>query len=521
MSTAREYELKLEIEPESARIIRAHPAVASSDDETQTQALTSVYFDTENLGLRQAGIFLRTRRVGDHYIQTVKASEPGNLFSRGEWEQEIEGPWPDLGQAKDTTLKSLSRRDLAESLKPVFETRVQRTVRRLQRNDARIEFALDQGEIDTGTSRFPLCEVELELKDGDPAELFHLARELSDSAPIQLAVKSKPERGYALLDGSGPYPVEKARDPQILATMTIESAFQVIGRSCLRQLLANRPAMLAGNAEALHQMRIGLRRLRTAISVFKDVIAGSELDKIKSELEWITDELGSARDLDVFQAEVLHSLGDVIPQESGLAEARQEFQQRREQAYNDAKRAIKSPRFARALLDTAEWIEVGPWTASKDPLLRLQRECPIKAHATAELARRRKKIRNQGKHLRDLDEQRRHKLRIRAKKLRYAIEFFTDVFPGERNEKRRDAALSSLKDLQSALGDLNDIAARETLMAGVADPNKKNPDERIGGRLPFVAGVIYGSQEARTKELLKAAGKAHAEFAKVKDFWKS
>jgi inorganic triphosphatase YgiF len=521
MSDAREYELKLEIEPGSADTIRRHPAVAQSGRETQTQALTSVYFDTENLSLREAGVFLRTRCVGDRYIQTIKASEPGNLFSRGEWEQEIEGPWPDLGQAKNTALEPFSKRDLAESLKPVFETRVQRTLRRLQRNDSRIEFALDQGEIDTGKSRSPLCELELELNDGDPGELFRLARELSESAPLQLAVKSKPERGYALLDASDPYPIEKALDLKIPATMTIEEAFQVIGRSCLRQVLANRPAMLAGNAEALHQMRIGLRRLRTAISIFKDVIAGSDRERIKSELEWITGELGPPRDLDVLHAEVLRSLGDVIHQERGLAEAHQEFEERREQAYGDAKRAIRSPRFARAVLDTAEWIEVGPWTASEDPLLRLRRERPIEYHATAELARRRKKIRKQGKHLRDVDEQQRHKLRIRAKKLRYAIEFFTSVFAGEKNDERRHAALSSLKDLQSALGDLNDIAARETLMSKVAKQNEKDSDERAKSRLPFVAGVIYGSQDARAKELLKAAEKAHAEFAKVKAFWKS
>ena len=152
MSQGQEYELKLEIEPENAGIIKGHPAVVPTDSEARTQTLTSVKFDTENMGIRQAGIFLRTRCVGDHYIQTIKASDPGHLFSRDEWEQDIEGPWPDLGQAKDTALESLSKRDLAESLKPVFETRVQRTVRRLQRNNARIEFALDQGEIDTGLS---------------------------------------------------------------------------------------------------------------------------------------------------------------------------------------------------------------------------------------------------------------------------------------------------------------------------------------------------------------------------------
>lgn len=153
-------------------------------------------------------------------------------------------------------------------------------------------------------------------------------------------------------------------------------------------------------------------------------------------------------------------------------------------------------------------------------MMRLRRERPIAFHAAAELARRRKKIRKQGQHLRDISEEHRHKLRIRAKKLRYATEFFSSVFTGKKNERRREAALSSLKNLQSALGDLNDIVAREKLMSGMADANSKEGGQR-SSRVPFVAGVIYGSQEARTEGLLEAAERAHAEFSDVKSFWKS
>ena len=149
---------------------------------------------------------------------------------------------------------------------------MQRTVHLVHENGSQIEVALDQGVIDTGQNSSPLCELELELKKGNPGGLFRLARELSGSVPLQLAVKSKPERGYALLDGSE-HTSEKSIDLEIPQTAPVEQAFKVIARSCLRQLLANRPAMLAGKPEALHQMRIGLRRLRTAISIFKAVVA--------------------------------------------------------------------------------------------------------------------------------------------------------------------------------------------------------------------------------------------------------
>ena len=515
MSKPQEFELKLECEPNKAEDLKRHLAGARSGN-SHTETITSVYFDTRDKKLGDAGVSLRVRSLGGRHIQTIKTLQPGQLFSRWEWEQEIKGPRPDLRGAKDTALEPLSKQDLAELLRPIFESRVQRTVQLVHENGSQIEVALDQGVIDTGQNSSPLCELELELKKGNPRGLFRLARELSGSVPLQLAVKSKPERGYALLDGSE-YPSEKSIDLEIRHNTSVEQAFKAIARSCLRQLLANRPSMLAGKPEALHQMRIGLRRLRTAISIFKHVVADSQQEHIKSELKWITRVLAPARELDVVNSEVIGSLRDVVPHNRDLAEARSELEARRQQAYDDASRAVRSQRFAHAVLDAAEWVEIGAWTSTNDPMLRLRRERSIEPHAAAELARRRKKIRKRGQHLRKLDDEQRHKLRIRAKKLRYGIEFFTSVFPDKKNEERREAALSALKDLQSGLGGLNDIATREKLMSEMGNVSGK---EAPAGRVPFVAGVIYGSEQARTDDLLRAAEKAHEEFSDVKAFWK-
>jgi inorganic triphosphatase YgiF len=149
MSKPQEFELKLECEPDRVGDIRRHLAGARPDD-PHAESITSVYFDTDDKKLNDAGVFLRVRRLGGRHIQTIKAVEPGQLFSRGEWEREIEGPSPDLGGAKDTALEPLSDRDLAKLLKPVFESRVQRTTLLLHRNGSQIELALDQGVIDTG-----------------------------------------------------------------------------------------------------------------------------------------------------------------------------------------------------------------------------------------------------------------------------------------------------------------------------------------------------------------------------------
>ena len=127
--------------------------------------------------------------------------------------------------------------------------------------------------------------------------------------PLRLAVKTKAERGYELLE-NGRHEVEKAAEIDIGPEMTSGEAFRAIAQSCLRQIIANEPAMCAGQAEALHQMRIGLRRLRAAIAIFAAVVGDEDLRKIKAELKWITRELGPARDLDVFAADVLPADGE-------------------------------------------------------------------------------------------------------------------------------------------------------------------------------------------------------------------
>src|SRR5262245_51894099 len=255
---AREVELKLNVEPSLLSRLEAHPLFAKS--EARSQTLPSVYFDTDSFELRDAGLSLRVRQTEGTYVQTVKSGIFGNPLYRGEWEAKIKGPHPDLRAAHDSPLKHVLKKS-AGALKPLFETRVRRTVRRFENAWTNIDIALDRGEISTGPRRAPICELELELKKGEPSALFKLARELSQKAPLLLAIKSKAERGYGLVEGTRPCQFEKALPLNITATATAAEAFQLIARNSLRQILVNRSGMLAGDAEALHQMRIGLRRL--------------------------------------------------------------------------------------------------------------------------------------------------------------------------------------------------------------------------------------------------------------------
>jgi len=293
--------------------------------------------------------------------------------------------------------------------------------------------------------------------------------------------------------------VEKAGDVVITPDMSVADAFRTVGRSGLRQIVANAPAVHDGRPEALHQMRIGLRRLRAGMALFADVLAGEELDAIKGKLKWITQELGPARDLDVLAADVLDPLRAAHPDDPELAAAYCDFVEHRAAAYARAIGAVGSDRFRKTLLDVAAWIETGAWSVGD------QAQAPVLAYATSALTRLRRKVKKRGHNLRNLPAAKRHKLRIAAKRLRYATEFFTATFPGKKSTKRREKSLAALKTLQDSLGVLNDIATRKAMLAAGE------------GALPLSLPTAAPGEE---KKRLKESERAYERFAEVKAFWK-
>jgi inorganic triphosphatase YgiF len=517
-AVSREIELKLAFDPAHASRLKRHLARTLGPQTRPSRKLVSVYFDTPEFRLRDAGLSLRVRRVGRRTVQTLKSTNSGaaGLFDRGEWEQQIARPQPDLSVVAETPFAPLLEDSDAQSLRPVFETRIRRALYHAHAGDSVIAVALDQGEVDTGEQRTSVNELEFELTSGSPAELFRLARTLSAVVPLRLAVQSKSDRGYALIAGE-PHPVAWASEIHLDPAMSCEDAFRAIAHNGLRQLAANEPAVREGRAEALHQMRVGLRRVRAAMSVFRTIVADTESARVKHGLKWLAGTLGPARDLDVFMADVLEPLRAEHPDRAGLGGICHDIEERRRRAYADAVMACCSEHYQEVLLDTMEWIESGPWRTGSDALLRARREQPITALAADELTRRRRRIIKAGRRLRERTAEERHVLRIRGKKLRYAVEFFAGVFPGKRSARRRDALLAALKDLQDALGGLNDIATRERLAETIAAEN--HGDDEAARKRAFAAGMIVGRQHARHAALLDAAERAYARIADSKAYW--
>lgn len=514
----REVELKLELAPADWARLSAEPFVAEAlAAAPRAKRLESTYFDTTDRRLRAKGVSLRIRKSGAKRIQTAKLADAaaGGLYDRAEYETPVTGDTPLLGAFDGTPLEAIvGKRKVREGLVPVFVVGAKRRSFTLSDGDATAEATIDEGVVTAGERTEPLCELELELRAGEPAGLFRIARRIAETVPARLGFRTKADRGYALAAGEAPQIVKKievALDPEVSAG----DAFRAIARACLAQLVANEPALRDLRAPgAVHQSRVALRRLRAAISLFKRVVDDEARRAISSELKWMAGRLGDARDLDVYIATAVEPARAARPDDPDLARVADAFAARREIAYDEALAAATSGRYRLMLIDTVAWVEAGDWTRGEREI----RETPIGEFAAALLKKRAKRIRKDGAKLETLDPETRHEVRIEVKKLRYAVEFFESVFVGEdgasrgkKAAKRHAAMLAQLEALQEDLGALNDIAVGGEMAAGFPEP-----DEALARGL---AALERPDGSATAAEHLRAARKAYDRFVEAKPFW--
>jgi inorganic triphosphatase YgiF len=511
----KEIEVKLELAPATLLSLKKIPLFQTIKAAPKRASQVSVYFDTDKHKLRQKGLMLRVRREGRRYTQTIKSTTNSRLFERDEWETEIAGKEPDLNQANGTVPGPFLSKKVRRRLKPMFETRVRRTVYPVVDDERAIALAVDRGTISTGTRSQKLCEIEIELERGPPAVLFDVARELTQVLPARLAVKSKSERGYEIIDGEQELPV-KAAPVDLPGGTSTRDAFQMIGLACLKQVINNEAALIKGDPEGVHQMRVGLRRLRAAMSLFSALLRDPQTEAIKTELKWLARELGPARELEVLVDRVVAPMKRRGRRWRGMPLLSQEFAERRDVALKCARDAVQSTRFRVLTVDIAAWLQAGPWTNPQDDLVRDQGDLPIEMFASEQLARRWRKIRKRGRVLGRLDARRRHQLRIQTKKLRYAAEFFATLFTTRRAVKRCKQFLLALERLQDGLGDLNDISVHAKRIAAMGIRHRRAKPSRV-----FAAGLLTGREDARMEAAIITTTEAYAELVKVKPFWRS
>jgi inorganic triphosphatase YgiF len=407
----------------------------------------ATYFDTPDHGLANAGFSLRIRKSDGKRLQTIKrdAGSAAGLFVRQEWEREVRGDRPVLDEA--TPIAALVANANA-GIMPLFSID---TERRLWTIDG-VEIALDRARIVAGERETSFYELEIEQKDGDFAQLFALAHHLVTTADVRLSVLSKAQRGYRLL---GAAPVAARAAPIMLAApITAQAAFAVIARACMVQFRLNEALLLAtADPVALHQARVALRRLRSALSLNKALLADSRFPGLCVDLRWLAARLGKARDLDVLIARA----GDNF--------LREQLCKARAGAYRNAGRALRSVRARTLMIDLAAWIAIGDWRAA--PETRAMRDLSARCFAVMVLDRQFRRLRTGGRNLANLDDRARHEVRKTAKKLHYAAGFYASLFDGKRERRRHKRFVAAVQALLDQLGALNDLATVPRLLAAL------------------------------------------------------
>jgi CHAD domain-containing protein len=294
----------------------------------------------------------------------------------------------------------------------------------------------------------------------------------------------------------------------------VDQAIQAILRKCLQHWCANEAAALDGSdPEGVHQMRVAIRRLRSAFSVFGRLIDPAQRARLSDQAKAIVTGLGPARDWDVFLAELLAPVQAARQDDAGLSRLAAAAVAARAHGYAQARAAIETRAYTRFVLQLGRWIEASGWRDQPTERGGTWLDRPIDEFASHLLGRRLRKALKRGQDFAQLSAEERHRLRIALKKLRYATEFFEALYP----EKQTRPYLAALKDLQDGLGHLNDVAVAQRLIGSLLDGAGRNGD-RAG--LEGAAGLVVGWHARGVADLEPEIVRAWQEFADRPAFWR-
>jgi len=486
----REFELKFKAS--ATELTAMKKAVdAQGGGSWSTSDLHAVYYDTPDHRLYSKGVSFRVRRSGDDHVQTIKAktSHGGAALNRNEWEYPVANQEPDLSLVEPETRRAMGT-VLPDELKPAVTVEVKRQKKTvLQENafgpDLEAEVAIDRGTVKAAGKTVRISECELELIRGEPAAFFELALAVQGTTAARLSNVSKAANGFALFENKKPAAV-KVPKFMLEHDQTVSDALRNIFGTCVENIVDNEPVAIDGtDIEGVHQLRVSARRMRSTLSIIGKLVDPERVGWLRGELRWLHSSMGPARDWDVFITETLATVDGYGIDLDSIEALRKLAEERRKEAYKQVRETLGSSRYAQLVLRLTGFLETEGWlprpVTGYHPLIK-----PLRIHAGGLLSRPYRKLRKDGENLAEMEMEDRHVVRIRLKKLRYAVDFLQNLYPG--NETRK--FLKNLQKLQDQFGYLNDVAQIRHMIEELFEHH----DGKIGDetRLRGAAGLVMG-----------------------------
>lgn len=294
--------------------------------------------------------------------------------------------------------------------------------------------------------------------------------------------------------------------------MTDDDAVALIFTECLKHWTSNEAVALKGaDPEGIHEMRVGLRRMRSALSDFRPIIPVPQLAWMKRETKWLITSLGAARDWDVFLAELLEPVEAARPQDRGLRELRTAARAERKRGYATTRIAIRCFRHSRFLAQMRDWLSAKRLGQSRQKD-RGSLDEPIQKLARRVLRKRHDAALKLGHDFSKLSPEQRHQLRIALKKLRYTAEFFRSLYP----KKQAKRYFRALAQMQNCLGHMNDVVVAEHLLERMTSVHQ---GQRVFAHLRTAAGTVIGWHARGASAAAQEAQENWRQFREAGCFW--
>jgi triphosphatase len=488
------------------------PSVATGE----TREISDGYFDTDDWRIYRAGYALRIRRTKEEngaeatMKRLASTSKKAGVRNRREISEPLDAPEIDaMNGAAGPVGDRVRALTGPEELRPLFEVRTRRSTYRLLLDGFRAgEIALDETtiplEAEAEPARIRRVEVEVEPESFDRLEPF--VERLREECRLSPAVASKYESGLFARGITPPAPPDFGPTEVDGALSTGEFAFRIL-RKQFGIFLAHEPGTRIGeDPEELHDMRVATRRMRAAMKIF-EVALPARTRAFRDSLKWVAGALGEVRDIDVQLGHLEGWTSEAAPEDrEPLKALRTVLEGRRAEARKAMLRVLDSRRYARLIASFADFLRNGPSQRAAGA------RQPITEAATGLVRKPYRKVRKLGDPLtEESSAEEFHELRKKGKRLRYALEFLSEIYGEPLKE-----FIGPLKDLQDVLGDHQDAEVATTHLRELSlarGRGRRLPPETI-----FVMGGISQRYGIQARELSIRFPKAYRNAVRKK--WK-